>query len=319
MSLRVLPVDAAGRARRAERVARAVWVGVAAILTLALTVQPFGDANAWWHLAMGRLIAAHGLPSAEPFSFLGASHPWIGQGWLFEVLLAGLVGAGGFGLASIACGVAATAGLVLSVTSMSRMLRVPGVWLALGLMGSALVASQFVGVNGTAISVLGVGAVLHVVARWRDGQTGAVWLLPPVFLVWANMGAGFVLGMLILLAALVSTRGAHQPARPAMLVAFAGGVLATFVNPYGPGLYASVITTATDPAITQLSTTFASPDFHSTWLRLFEVEAALVVLCWIAGDGPDVLDALLGIATVALALWSAQFVTLFAVVAAPQL
>jgi hypothetical protein len=52
---------------------------------------------------------------------------------------------------------------------------------------------------------------------------------------------------------------------------------------------------------------------------VFEAITALLVACWVAGGGVDRLDATLGIGAIALALWSQQFVPLFAVVAAPQL
>ena len=47
------------------------------------------------------------------------------------------------------------------------------------------------------VSVLGVGIVLYVLARWREGRGGAVWILPPVFLLWANIDTFFVAGILI--------------------------------------------------------------------------------------------------------------------------
>ena len=298
-----------------------VWVIGATILTLTLTVQPLSDSTAWWHLALGRLITAHGLPSQEPFSFLSAAHAWTGQGWLFAVLLAGLVGAGGAGLASMVTGVAASAGLGLGAAATSRASRVAGPWFAVAMIVSAVVASPWIGVDGAAISMLGVGVVLVAVARWRDGQTGLLWALPPLFLVWANLDGGFILGLVVALLAVLTTviadRGETSARAP--LLALAAAAIASCVNPEGLGVYASALSTAIDPAIAQLSTAWASPDFHTTLLRLFEVEAAMLVVCWIAAGPPDPADAVVGTALIALALWSAQFIPFFAVVATPQL
>ena len=320
-AVRVVPVDAAERERRRERRVRAAWVAGAAVLSLAITVQPFGDGSAWWQLALGRVIAAHGLPTQEPFSFLPAAHAWVGQGWLFEVLLAGLVGAGGFGLASVVAGVAATTGLVLAALSVPRSARVTGPWLAAAMVLSALVASQTLGVDGAAVSLLGAGAVLHVLGRWREGGTTVVWLLPPLFLLWANMDSGFVIGLAIIVIALLVARRRRAAAaaqRTQLALALAVSVVATLVNPYGPGIYSAIVSGASDPAVAALSPAFASPDFHQNWLRLFEVEAVLLAVCWIAGGGPEPFDAVLGFAALGLALWSEQFVFLFAVVAVPQ-
>ena len=104
----------AGAEQRTPRDRRAGSRGSprAAIVVLVLTVQPFSDTDVWWHLALGRLITTSGIPAHEPFSFLPAAHAWVGQQWLYEVTLAGLVGAGGAGLASLVMGLAAVAAVV---------------------------------------------------------------------------------------------------------------------------------------------------------------------------------------------------------------
>src|SRR5207237_809681 len=217
------------RERRREVVARLGWIIGAAVLLLVVTVQPFADANVWWHLALGRLITSHGIPAQEPFSYLPAAHPWVGQQWLLDVPLAGIVGAGGAGLAS---------------------------------------------------AVLGVAATLGLASAGRSGVGGS---------------------------------------RGPLAAALSASVLLTLVNPCGPGLYASVITTAADPAIAQLTASWASPDFHTWWLRLFEAEGVLLVVMWATSGGPAPIDAVLGIAALVAALWSEAYVALFAIIALPQI
>ena len=316
----MLGVDGLERERRREVVARLGWVAGAAMLLLLITVQPFADANAWWHLALGRLITSHGIPAHEPFSFLTAAHPWVGQQWLLDVFLAGLVGAGGVGVASALLGVVAACGFVLAALAVPRATRAGGAWLAFAMVLSGLVASRLLGVNAQAISVLAIGTVLYVLARWREGRAAAVWVLPPVFLVWANVDTLFIAGLLIVVATLLVTSLTcpELASRGQLAAALAASVLLTLVNPYGPGLYASVITTLADPAVAQLTTVWASPDFHTWWLRLFEAEAALLVVVWVTSGGPEPEDAIIGVAALVAALWSETYVALFAVIALPQ-
>ncbi|MGA8634883.1 MAG: hypothetical protein WB805_08520, partial [Candidatus Dormiibacterota bacterium] len=99
-----LLVVAGASADRRASASRIVWIAAAAIVVLVLTVQPFSNTDVWWHLALGRLITTAGIPAHEPFSFLPAAHAWVGQQWLYEVTIAGLVGAGGAGLASLVMG-----------------------------------------------------------------------------------------------------------------------------------------------------------------------------------------------------------------------
>ena len=319
--VRVIPSAELEAERRAARFSRIAWLAGAALLMLVVTVQPLRDTDVWWHLALGKLITAHGIPPQEPFSFLLAAHGWIGQQWLYEVLLAGLIGAGGPGAASVVMGVLACAALTIAVLAVPRNARVPGAWLAVAVVLSGLVFGQLVGVRGQVITLLGAAIVLFVLARWREGRVAAVWFLPPLFLLWANLHAGFIVGLLLAGAALVMA----TPVAPAvtlsrrpLALALGGAVLATLINPAGSWLYGYVAETFANPTLTQVVTEWMSPDFHNVWLRVFEGEAVLLVVLWVTGGGPDRFHALLAFAALIASLQSQRNVSLFAVVAAPQ-
>jgi hypothetical protein len=295
------------------------WLIGAALLSLVLTVQPFRDSDVWWHLAMGHYIIAHGIPAVEPFSFLHAANPWVGQQWLYEVGLARVVDLGGPGLASLLMGLLASSALLIAVLSIPPHRRPAGPWMAVALMVGALVAAQLVGVRGQVISLFGAAVVLHVVMRWRGGSTRALLLLAPLFAVWANLHAGFIVGLGIAVVALLTTRTATRRSRLLLGAAIAAGALATLVNPAGPGLWSYVATTFTNPTLTGVVTEWQSPNFHDNWLRLFEVEAALLVIAWVLSRRRDLFDVVLAGAVFAAALQAQRNVSLFALVAAPQL
>ena len=298
---------------------RITWVVAAAALSLVITVQPFRDSDVWWHLAVGRYILAHGIPSVEPFSFLHAANPWVGQQWLYEVVLTRLVGLGGAGLASLVMGVVASAAFLLAVLSIPRERRPAGAAMAAALLLSVLVAAQLLGVRGQVVSLLGAAAVLYVVMRWRGGSNMVLLALPPLFALWANLHAGFVTGLGIGLVALVTVRGVERGRRRLLAAALAASALATLVNPAGPGLWSYVGATFTNPTITGVVTEWQSPDFHDVWLRLFEAEAILVVIAWVLAPRRDLFDIVLAGAAVAASLQAQRNVSLFALVAAPQL
>ncbi|MGH7686438.1 MAG: hypothetical protein ACREN2_06445, partial [Candidatus Dormibacteria bacterium] len=310
-ALRVVAVDEAVRARQIQNRARLAWVAAAGVLSLALTVLPLADLGAWSQVALGRFITAHGIPGVEPFSYLPVAGPWVVPGWLHDVVLSVIVSAGGQSAASIVTGLVASGGLVLAALAVRSRTQVPGVWLAIAILVAALVARPFL-TAGVAVSLLGAGAALHVLGRWRDGGTRVAWLLPPLFLLWANLDAGFVPGLAIVLAAWLCADRSQPARRRLLLQALVFSVVATLVTPFGPALYQSLLTSALAPG-------FASPDFHDTWLRLFEAAGALLVIAWVAAGGAERTDVALGIGSMALALWSQKFVVLFAVIAAAQL
>jgi hypothetical protein len=317
--LLVIADPAAQRHAIASRIA---WIAAAGIVVLILTVQPFSNTDVWWHLALGRLITTSGIPTHEPFSFLPAAHVWVGQQWLYEVTLAGLVGAGGAGLASLGMGLAAVAAVVLATLSVPRAARISGPWLALAMVITGVVLNSAAGVSSGVISVLGVAIVLFVLSRWREGRTAAVWGLPPLFLLWANMDAGFAAGLLIVLVALLLIRASAAHAsgsRRQLGAALAISAVAALANPVGPGIYASVISGVFNPGVAQALAGFGSPDFHEWWARLFEAEVVLLIVLWTVSGGPDRFSAVTAFGLLVATLFAQENLGLFAVAVAPQL
>ena len=317
-----LLVIASNAQERRAAASRIAWIAAAAIVVLVLTVQPFSDTDVWWHLALGRLITTSGIPAHEPFSFLPAAHAWVGQQWLYEVTLAGLVGAGGAALASLVMGLAAVVAVVLAALAIPRSARVTGAWLALAMVITGLVLNSVVGVSSSVISVLGVAIVLFVVSRWRDGRTAAVWGLPPLFLLWANMDAGFAAGLVIVLAALLllpAHTAARTGSRRQLAIALGVSAIAVLANPVGPGIYASVLSGVFNPGVAQSLAAYGSPNFHDWWARLFEGEVVLVIVLWTVSGGPDRFSAITGFGLLIATLFAQENLGLFAVFMAPQL
>jgi hypothetical protein len=326
-STSVVETGSSALARRDDRTRRAAWLLGAAVLSLAFTVQPFRDPDVWWHLAAGRLITDHGIPSSEPFTFLGAPHQWIGQQWGYEVLLARLVDAGGAGLAMLVMGAVAAGALLVAALALPRHAAVPSWARAAAMVVSGLVFAQLVGVRGQVISLLGSALVLLIVARWRDGSTRASWLLVPLIAIWANLHAGFVVGLgipVIVATSVVVWRRVDRGSAPsasvrALLLATGVAVAAVMLNPAGPHLYSYVADTFANPTLTQGIVEWQSPSFHNTFLRLFEVEVVALLALWALSRRPDPVDVVLGVGAVLISLQAQRNVAVFAVVAVPQL
>lgn len=317
----LLVIAGAAEDRRATA-RRLAWIAAAAIVVLILTVQPFSNTDVWWHLALGRLITTSGIPAHEPFSFLPAVHAWVGRQWLYEVTLAGLVGAGGAGLASLVMGLVAVAAVVLAALSVPRSMRLTGPWLALAMVITGLVLNSMAGVTSAMISVLGVAVVLFIISRWREGHTAAVWGLPPLFLLWANMDTGFAAGLLIALAALLLIRmpeATSMMRRRQLALALVISGVAALANPDGPGIYASIVSGVFDPGVAQGMAGFGSPNFHEWWARLFEAEVVLVIVLWSISGGPDRFSAVTGFGLLIATLFAQENLGLLAVFMTPQL
>ena len=350
------------------------WIGAAWLLggfcaTLPFTIQLFRYGDEWWHIALGRLILSSGIPAKEPFSFVATQHPWVEQQWLYEVALATLVRIGGDGLASLALGLVGSLALLVAALAVPRRASISRGWCAAAMVLGALMAGMALGVRAETVSALGVALTLLIVVRWRDGNRWVVWLLPPLFLLWANLHAGFIAGLALLAFTLVIHRPARRrpgvavspgtslavicvgaaaaavllglvagaavlvllwaafrpvPVDPGvtrrpLAIATAAAAALTLVNPAGLGLYGYIAETFGNPLLSQLVSEWQSPNFHDTLTKLIAVVAALLVLVWLVGRRPRVPDILLSTAAFLFTLQAVRNVSLFAVVAIPQL
>jgi len=194
----------------------ALWLAFAAIFTWRI------DPDFGWHLQAGRYIWMNGVPAHDVFSYTGVSFPWVDHEWLSDVLTAGLMWLGGFGLVAAWFAAVWTAALVVAA-------RRPH-WPVLAA-GFAAVAADAVA-RPNAWSALGLALVMLGCERgWR-------WRLVVVFVVWANLHGGFAVGFLALAVAAVR--------QPKYWWVLAVSVAATFINPYGWNVYVEIWRTLGD-------------------------------------------------------------------------
>jgi hypothetical protein len=221
------------------------------------------DNDIWWHLRVGQWVVDHGtVPTTDPCSSYGHDKAWVAYSWLFEVLVYGCYQA--FGLLGI---IFFRVVLCLGVTAaLHRFIakREPRFLIATALAGVAILGvAMLFKERPWLFTILFSILTLDVILDLRDGKrTVMTWLLPLVFVVWANVHIQFVYGLIFLFIACVAPqlqrllrRGpADLTAATALspgwlhLVALSGlCLLATFVNPYHVANYRVVIEYATQP------------------------------------------------------------------------
>ena len=296
------PGDAPGQApapappdrprRRLLRPGHPAWIavaGVAAVL-VRLAMRSGVTNDAWWHWAAGQwMLTHHAVIRHDVFSYTVAGRPWVAEEWGFEVVLAWLVRAfGGVGFWLAAAG-PTVAALLIGVARWRRqgsgMLRVAGLavvagcYLALGQSPRPQVASY------ACFSLL---LLLLTLARRR-----AAWLVavPPLLCVWANLHGSFLAGLAVLvLDAALSLRPGRRgrvevgPGLPrrAAAVTVGASVLATLVNPHGPGLLSYAWHVSSAPQLAADITEWQSPNFHSLLLLVLVLGPVVLTMAWLA-------------------------------------
>ena len=228
---------------------------LALVLTLSFFVASFTATNSdiWLHLAIGQRLSEGTLQfGVDPFSWATeavgdkSATYWVHQSWLYSWLfyhLYNLVGGAGLVLGKAILFTAAIALLSrIGWTDANR-------WFVLICLAmAALAISPRLLLQPTVVSFLFVSITLYVLNRagaFRQANAETrptcarwLWTLPPLFALWANLDAWFVLGPLVLglcwAGAGLSRWFKSSSAIPGKTLGlvFAVGLLACLVNPF---------------------------------------------------------------------------------------
>ena len=284
-------MDTAARAPRMESLFKiAIWATLYLLpITRALTPQI--DPDTWWHLRTGEtIVQQRQIPSTDTFSRHGieTGKPWLAYSWLFEVVLYGFYQVMGLpGIAVLRLTLVLAVALAIHRLIARRETRFP---VAAALFGAALVAiGPLMSERPWLVTILFSTLLLDAVLDLRErGTTRWSWLLPLLFILWANVHIQFVYGLLILGMACVAPLADRLSRRwlpgteaseclPQTATAACAGAtawwrlilltamcaLATLLNPYGIKLYSVVLEYATHQAPLDIVTELRPLDFRS--------------------------------------------------------
>ncbi len=156
------------------------------------------DPDVWWHIKVGAtILATHHLPTTDPYSFTVHGSPWIAYEWLGEMLLAVVQHAWGLpGLMALAAVLTAAIMFALYTLVTVRCGNSKAAFVACAVLVPMIYPSC--SLRPQMLGYLFLVLTLIVLERFRRGHTGALWFLPPLFLVWINTHGSFVLGLFAL-------------------------------------------------------------------------------------------------------------------------
>lgn len=251
---------------------------VAGLLILALgsgLMPVFSDPGTGWHLRTGRLILETGsIPIHDLFLSPPAGLPWINDQWLGDVV---------FGLVELIFGLNGVFIFIIGVCSLSYFVllrkliekRTHSLSIAtiVFLMASLSASVQFI-CRPLVFSML-LLVVLHFILlrdlhSERLSRVLYLLVLPLLFLVWANLHGAFTLGLFLLGLFFFHRVVDAYPRRIEMwetlvLGAMSGllSAVATLINPWGIGLWRSVLGLASSRYFMNLNTEWLPLDVYS--------------------------------------------------------
>lgn len=294
-----------------------------------MTARAVDDPDFWWHLRTGQyIVQTHSIPHHDIYSFTNPGKPWIAHEWLSEVIFYGIYRGLGWG------GLIVLFGVVIGSAFALAYFRSPGRPYVAGLAVLLAAVSTYPtwGVRPQMFSLLLTSIFLFLLLRKKeDGRPeGQWWWLPPLMLLWANLHAGYAVGLALILAVFVgvllermtgveSPESATRQARTLAMV-FVMCTAVVLLNPNGVRLLSYPIETLRSQAQQTYIAEWASPDFHQGRFQPF---LALLLLTFLAlAISPrraKPKELLLLLATAYAGMRSIRHIPIFALVAAPVL
>ena len=238
------------------------------------------DGDTGWHLRTGEWILENGrVPRVDIFSFTKAGQPWFAWEWLWDVSMAAL-----HRLAGLPAVVLANAALIsilfLLLYRITRGRSTNDYIAIAGTLLAVLYTSTYWLVRPHLVTLLFVLLFEYVLEKARRGRPKALWVLPPLTLLWANLHAGFVAGIFLvilysggaLLAIAMGVGFRSALARSgSYLITAVGCLLASVVNPYGIEMHLHIWRYLADPFYAKYISEFQALSFQEPAARFFEV------------------------------------------------
>ncbi|GAG41426.1 unnamed protein product, partial [marine sediment metagenome] len=169
-------------------------LGCVLVLLALLAMRQVASLDAGFHLQVGNsILAGEGWPDNDRFTFTVTDHAYIDTSWGYQVVLSVIerhLGAPGMVLFHVGL-VLATFVLVIRTARLvagDETILVPLVFLG-------VVASEMrYEVRPELMSYFFLALVLYLLHRQVEVRATPLWLLPLIFLVWANCHSLFILG-----------------------------------------------------------------------------------------------------------------------------
>lgn len=236
-----------------------IMASVAYVLSYTLMPNRIFDSDTLWHLKAGEWILSHrAVPVTDPFSWSAPGAPWVAHEWLFEAALAAVAKTNPMGIAIfstvlIMAGLFAYWKLIRAATSFETTAAVFYIFALIMLQASWSARPQ---IAGYAFFIV----TLYLLYTGRK-QPVKIWLLPVVFLLWANCHASVILGLGIVgLATALSfipefetDNLKHIPGNwKKLILVFTTCLFASVANPHGVNLWFYAFKVSTDHAYKEI-------------------------------------------------------------------
>lgn len=301
------------------------------IAVFVMAVRAPLDTDTLWHLRAGEWqVQNQSLLRVDLFSHTRAGEAWINHSWVSQFIIYGFYSALGDAGLALYTATLATAGMYF----VYRQLEGDVLVRALAVLLASAAAAVFWSARPQMMSFFLSCVMLYLLWLYQKRRVNRLWLIPLIFLFWANVHGGFAIGFILLVLATIgealnwffafafpqpdaSTRPSLLPIRNLILTGLASAAVIS-INPYGPRMLFYPFRTVGIGVLRDYIQEWAAPNFHQaqTWPFIWML-LGLIVLIGVSRRGLDWRDAVMVTGTAYSALLAGRNIAVFAIVAAP--
>jgi hypothetical protein len=307
----------------------------------AMAARTPADTDTWWHLQAGRVTWEEGrILQRDVFSHTRQGQPWINHSWLSQVMLYLLFRAGhywGLGMFQALVVVAAFAFVYAQMEG--------DVFTRAFVVILAAATSAVVWISRPQLfSFLLTAALGYLLYLYKWRGVNRLWLIPPLFVLWVNLHAGYALGFMVLvgfvagevlnhvliLLSLPESREGESGEERSFIVPWRGigmvvlvslvSVFCLALNPNTTRMWTYYLDTVSIGVLQDFIQEWSSPDFHPLYTQPFIwLLLATLAAVGISGRRVDGSDLALVAGFAYASLLAGRNIGPFALVAAPVL
>jgi hypothetical protein len=310
-------------------IADAFFLSVFLRLLFALGNSLLKDADTGYHIRAGEFILnTLSVPKKDVFSYTSPSLPWTAHEWFSEVIMALVYK--GFGLTGIVIFFSFLIAVVYSVLFRTIRTDKGNIIFATLLIFLVVPSSQLHWLARPHIfSLLLTVTWYRLLDSYQYKKGNYLYALPPLMFLWVNLHGGFMFGFILLAVYLVGNAIPlvfmldHEKKQEIAKIKFLAltGVaclITAVINPYGYRILLFPLQLTSDKFLMDNISEYLSPNFHG-WVPFRYLLFLTIAIFGISKARLNLIELILIVGLTHMALYSARYIPLFAIIAAPIL
>ena len=203
------------------------------VLVFVLSLRQLSDPDLGFHLKYGEwIVLNHTVPVHDLSTYTVQDHVYLDMHWLFQVVLYGTFRMGGYSAISfLVCGLSMLLYLLLWLRLKS--LGIPRAGTGIALVCAFLIIDPRIAPRPEMLTFLFMVLIPMILDEYVKRRKNLLYILPLIMVLWCNMHALFILGLIIIWVYFISDLIRSRKADRKLLLWTVVSCFACLINPYG--------------------------------------------------------------------------------------